>query len=976
MGALPRPDLALGPARELNDALHALHHRCGWPSLRTLARQVGCSHTTISKTFSSPKLPAWGVLELLVEAMDGDTAVFHDLWLAATGAIHDTTPAPRIAGRRSELDAVRRHLETGAGVLLVVGEAGMGKTKLVETATALIAQEVFVATGSCLPLSTEAPLLPVVDLLRAVFEVDGGQWLEQALADCAAYVPAAVSRLLPELAVPTDNNAQADAYASERLFAAIGATLKALTLHRPLCLVIEDLHWADASTLDLLEHLLARGPGVAIVGTYRLDDPDTASTNEEWRGRVTRLSRVEMLELGPLSLDDTAEQLALLLGRAADPPMVERIYGRTKGQPLFAEQLCAHDEPDQPLPRLLGELLDQRLDRVGESASTVAVALAVADRRLTEGQLLSVTELSQARLTSAVRELARGRLLASTPTAHDVRLRHPLLAEAIRRRLVAGESAVAHRRIAVALSEASDCSPTEVAAHWREALDPAEELRWRVRAAREAHTRFAAHHETREWGRALELWPGNDPVDGVSLSDALIAALDSQEMIDETLIDGLVERALALAERLNGREAAALYQRAAVVRGATNRGVNSEEALPLLARAIAIHETLPPSSDHLEALFRRSYLLKVRGHYDEAAATLEGAVEMAKRIGEPPLIRETLAAQGWEMARSGNLEGGLAMIAQAHLTVLPRPDPVGEVELAIIHTDVLLWTGARAEEVVAVGSHALAVAHEWGLETVRLGTLRANMAQALRQSGQLERALEFVSDASFRPGPAPVSQHIEWACLMALRGAGAEAAEAFEELENLNLERGQLQLAESTATARLWYSDAGPVFTRLEAAIECSVETQASGELGATFALAARAAADASVQATRGSPAVPPSEVAAALVTLLGRSMVDPFSPHPCRAAATAHASTWTAEISRLTGAASIEHWVVAAREWDKLTRPHDAAYCRWRGAQVALRKSQGTLAARLLKRAVPTPASTSPSTERSPPSRQAPDRA
>lgn len=84
MGALPRPDLAPGPARELNDALHELHHRAGWPSLRTLAHDAGCSHTTVSHVFSSPKLPTWGVLELLVEAMAGSTREFHDLWLAAS----------------------------------------------------------------------------------------------------------------------------------------------------------------------------------------------------------------------------------------------------------------------------------------------------------------------------------------------------------------------------------------------------------------------------------------------------------------------------------------------------------------------------------------------------------------------------------------------------------------------------------------------------------------------------------------------------------------------------------------------------------------------------------------------------------------------------------------------------------------------------------------------------------------------------
>src|SRR6188472_3122539 len=69
VSALPRPDLPPGPQRDLVDALHDLHHRAGWPSLRAMAKQAGCSHTTVSKVFSSPQLPAWGNVELLVEAM-------------------------------------------------------------------------------------------------------------------------------------------------------------------------------------------------------------------------------------------------------------------------------------------------------------------------------------------------------------------------------------------------------------------------------------------------------------------------------------------------------------------------------------------------------------------------------------------------------------------------------------------------------------------------------------------------------------------------------------------------------------------------------------------------------------------------------------------------------------------------------------------------------------------------------------------
>src|SRR4051794_15800994 len=198
VGDLPRPELPPGAQRNLVDALHALHHEAGWPSLRALARKAGCSHTTISTVLSSPKLPAWGILELVVEAMGGDVGGFHRLWLTASGPAAPADSAARIAGRVSELVVLRRHLESGSGLLLVAGEAGIGKTRLVEAAASQ-ATDVFVASGACLPLSEQVPLLPITDALRDLFEADGGQGFKEALADCPLYVGAALRRLLPEL---------------------------------------------------------------------------------------------------------------------------------------------------------------------------------------------------------------------------------------------------------------------------------------------------------------------------------------------------------------------------------------------------------------------------------------------------------------------------------------------------------------------------------------------------------------------------------------------------------------------------------------------------------------------------------------------------------------------------------------------------------------------------------------------------------
>ena len=138
MGALPSPDLPPGAHQDMARALHDLHHRAGWPSLRSLARRTGVSHTTVSKVLSGSGLPPWGTVELLVEAMGGDRSEFHARWLAASSTDDEAArpPSPGIAGRRAELAVVRDHLDGDGGLLVVTGEAGIGKSTLVDAAAA------------------------------------------------------------------------------------------------------------------------------------------------------------------------------------------------------------------------------------------------------------------------------------------------------------------------------------------------------------------------------------------------------------------------------------------------------------------------------------------------------------------------------------------------------------------------------------------------------------------------------------------------------------------------------------------------------------------------------------------------------------------------------------------------------------------------------------------------------------------------
>ena len=194
-----------------------------------------------------------------------------------------------------------------------------------------------------------------------------------------------------------------------------------------------------------------------------------------------------------------------LLGRVATPNEVDRIHQRSGGLPLFTEQLAAQSAEEEALPRLLADLLDGRFAGISHAEWAIARALGVADRPLTDAQLRSLTGLSPAALTAGLHALDEQFLI--TTGVHEVRLRHPLFAEAVRRRLVAGEAADEHRRLALTLAESPRPSAAEVAEHWQRADDPEQEILWRIRAAQEAGARFALAHEAEQWRRALELWP-------------------------------------------------------------------------------------------------------------------------------------------------------------------------------------------------------------------------------------------------------------------------------------------------------------------------------------------------------------------------------------------------------------------------------------------------------------------------------------
>lgn len=932
VSALPRPDLPPGPHRDLFDALHDLHHHAGWPSLRALARETGVSHTTVSHAFSSPRIPTWGTLELLVEAMHGDTTGFHDLWLSATTPHHDTPPTPRIAGRRPELTVVRRHLETGTGLLLVTGEAGIGKTTLVQEAVRC--SDTFTASGQCLPLSAEVPFMPVADAVGSVHTHDEA-WFAHALARCPAYVGGSLAALLPGLQHRAPSRAAApEEQSRHHLLESVAAVLEELRRRRPLALLLEDLHWADASTMDLVERLATRLPGLPLVLTWRTNDPATSPGHGEWLMRLRRLRGIDECHLGPLDPEETVAQLELLGLR--DPERARDVQRRSGGHPLFSAHLAAVTDHD--LPPFLAALLDRRLDGLGEGAEAVVAVLGVADRGLPLPVVRAASGLDAAHLPSALRELGSRHLLA-VGDPDEVRLGHPLLAESARRRLVGGEAELLHARLAAALESSTDAAAAEVALHWRAAGDTGAERLWRVRAAREAHARFAARLEVEHWRRALDLWAdAGTRVDGVTRTRAelcLVAALEDAGSEDVAL-----RHAVAMIER----EDLTPDERFEVVFSAA--GDSWSQDGPAAALAL-LDELAPASADdparRVQVLALRANLLAADGRHADAVQASMTTVELARDAGQPRSLARALSCHVWHVGVSGDLPAALraADECRAHLDEAWGPGPV--IGLAMMVTDVLLIHARPADEVLDAAAAALELIRVHETHDIQSHLVRSNVAEALLHGGRVGQArglLGAVESGTGTYSAWPLKVMAAWA---SAKEGDPDRAEDLLDTPYQQDDLAELLLCNIAGDTLLWAGRPASVLRRTVPRLERVLASPQARFGGRSLALVARAAADRGVDAPRWH---------ARLVGLRAQALLDPLGPGPVPGERSACTALWSAELARLEGTGTPDGWLRAADGFDGLLRPHDAAYCRWRGAQVALGEGQATLARRLLTRA------------------------
>ena len=281
----------------------------------------------------------------------------------------------RFVGREGELEA----LEEDSGAVVIVGDAGVGKSRLVaELERRAMADGKFVLVGECLELTDgELPYAAVVSALRSVLHLD-------LAADVfTAGERRQLSRLWPELGGEPEAGSEADPSNQARVFGLLLRLLTALARQRPVVFIVEDLHWADRSTRDFLAFLVraARGERILAVATLRLDELPRDHPARSFVAELTRVRGVRRLELAPFTTQELAEQVEGILGERPRADLVARLFERSEGNAFYTEELLAASG-DADLPVSLRDLLHVRIERQSSGWTGSAVGVARTNKNL------------------------------------------------------------------------------------------------------------------------------------------------------------------------------------------------------------------------------------------------------------------------------------------------------------------------------------------------------------------------------------------------------------------------------------------------------------------------------------------------------------------------------------------------------------------------------------------------------------------
>ncbi|WP_270157469.1 helix-turn-helix transcriptional regulator [Nonomuraea corallina] len=661
--------------------------------------------------------------------------------------IHQVSPL--FVGRAGELALLDGALaETRAGVgatVLVGGEAGVGKTRLVGEFTDR-AGEALVLAGGCLELGTEGlPFAPFTAVLRGLVREFGRDRVAELVPGGTTR---GLARLLPEFGEPDRDGAEARA----RLFEQILGLLERLAEDRPVILVVEDAHWADRSTRDLLAFLVRyqRDTGrLMIVVTYRSDELHRAHPLRPLLAELARVPWVTRVDVGRLSRREVAAQAAGILAREPSPVDVELVYSRSEGNPLFVEALVSEGASGGVLPESLRDLLLASVERLPAETQELLRVASAGGQRIEHALLAAVTGSDEGTLAATLRPAVAGNVLAVDGEGYA--FRHALIREALHDDLLPGEHTRLHTRFAEALERDLSVLPAprgaiELAHHWHAARDTTWALTSAWQAAAAARRSAAHDSQLSMLLRVLELWDHvPDAAERVGHGHA--------EMLRQTAVvahlAGEYDRGAALAtaaiEEIDRAAEPVAAARVLRLRGLIRYDLSRPGHVEDLREAAALVPAEPPSRLRGQVLESLARMLHRPGReIAERLATAEQAIEIGRAIGDDTIQAQALITLTWTRClRFAELDRHRGGYAEARRLATRADAYTALMRAAISESDSLEGAG-RHEEAAQVAREGIALAERHGLARTSGAFLTINLAEPLVSLGRWDDALEVI----------------------------------------------------------------------------------------------------------------------------------------------------------------------------------------------------------------------------------------
>jgi DNA-binding CsgD family transcriptional regulator/tetratricopeptide (TPR) repeat protein len=689
--------------------------------------------------------------------------------------------SPEFIGRRPELTALLDALDGAAEnrfcAVFVAGESGVGKSRLLaELEREAESRGARVLAGECVTLTEgELPYAPIRSALRQ---------LERELGAADEELTRLLALLGGTGGPAPDPERAREPFDQGRMFDVLLDILTRFAEQAPVVLVVEDVHWADRSTLDLLAFLLtnARREALLLLCSYRTDELHRRHPLRAFLAQHERPPAVRRVDLHGFTQQELEAQLHGILGAAPDPALVQRLHQRTEGNAFFTEELLAASRDGTALPASLREALMLRVDALPQPAQRPVRLVATYGRPASHPLLAAAAGLTDDALHGALRQAVANQVLVQRGE-DTYALRHALFAEALDADLLPGERTALH----LALAEAIEREPTlvdpngraaaELCAHWLGAHRLPEALAAAVRAGDEAERIYAFAEARDHFLRGLELWHRvDDPVElaGMDEADLYSRAAEAAHLSSDgaggiRLVRAAIEkvdpdtdpyRAAMLREQL-GRY---LFLVSGDVAGAEYAHQDAVDLLP----------ADPPRPELARVLATLGQILMLRARTEESIERCEEALAVARKAGARAEEAHALNTLGGNLGFLGDRRTCIEYMRES-LRICEELGDAEGVARAYQNMSEMIAQDGRVEEAAQVALEGARRTAASGLrDSSRL--LEGEAATRFFMLGRLDDAERLTRPAlELRPSLAKLNQCAARARVEIQRGRIAEA---------------------------------------------------------------------------------------------------------------------------------------------------------------------------------------------------------